>query len=299
MQPKRFDLSIPIFLGLMVLINVAHATSSTKTVTVLAAGDIAQCKSEGAALTAQLIETIPNSVVLAAGDLAYGKGKPEEFEKCYDPTWGKFKSRTLPAPGNHEYLTRDAKGYFDYFGKAAGDRDKGYYSKQVGSWHIIALNSSIDAGPDSPQIKWLKKDLSRNKAQCILAFWHPPRFSSGPHSDYLDMTAAWDTLYKFDASIVITGHDHDYERFAPLDANGKVDFYHGIRSFVVGTGGARLYDIGLRNNASEVWNGSTWGVLKLTLHRSSYDWEFLPVKGGSFHDKGTEGCVPRRISTKY
>lgn len=259
-------------------------------VTLLAAGDIAECGSPGAMLTAKLIEK-QEGTVLAAGDLAYPKGSLANFTKCYEPAWGRFKARTLPAPGNHEYETRGAAGYFAYFGAQAGESGKGYYSVNLEGWHVIALNSSIDTGADSEQATWLRKDLTENKAPCILAFWHHPRYSSGPHGDNKHMAPIWELLAQHHATIVISGHDHSYERFAPLDAAGHVDEQHGIRSFVVGTGGARLYNFSVRPASSEAWNGSTWGILKLNLSPGSYTWEFIPVEGSHFQDSGAGRCA--------
>lgn len=259
-------------------------------VTVLAAGDIAECKSPGAARTAEIIEKIEGTV-LAIGDLAYPKGSYDNFMKCYEPTWGQFKSRTLPVPGNHEYETRGATGYFSYFGTQAGENGKGYYSVDLPGWHIIAINSNLDTSANSAQVEWLRKDLTESKASCTLAFWHHPRYSSGPHGDNKHMVPIWETLAEHHASIVISGHDHSYERLAPLDAKGHVDEQHGIRSFVVGTGGAKLYDFSMRAPYSEAWNGATWGVLKLNLSPGSYTWEFIPAAGGHFQDRGEGHCA--------
>lgn len=258
---------------------------------VLIAGDVAQCNVRGAQLTADLIQKMPEATVLATGDLAYENGSLNDFARCYDPSWGKFKDRTWPAPGNHEYGTPGAAGYFAYFGNRAGAPDKGYYSVDIGRWHIVALNSNIDADADSAQVAWLRKDLAAHRTSCTLSFWHHPRYSSGLHGSYRSMQAAWETLHEHGASIVITGHDHHYERFAPLDAQGKQTTARGIRSFVVGTGGARLYDFGLRGEHSVAWQGSTWGLLKLTLHADSYDWEFLAAQPSTFQDKGSSPCA--------
>ena len=259
---------------------------------VLIAGDVAQCDVPGAQLTAQLIKSLPYPV-LVVGDLAYPRGTPEEFSRCYDPTWGAFKARTYPAPGNHEYHTSGAKGYFDYFGARAGDPSKGYYSFDIGQWHIVSLNSNHELEPGSPQLLWLATDLQRHPQGCVLAYWHHPRFSSGPHGDDVRLQALWALLYQQGVSVVVAGHDHDYERFAPMDENGERDDMRGIRSFVAGTGGAQHYRLGERHALSEVWHGTSWGVLKLTLREHSYAWEFLPVAGGNFHDAGSAQCIPR------
>ena len=259
---------------------------------VLIAGDVAQCDVPGAQLTAQLIKSLPYPV-LVAGDLAYPRGRPEDFARCYGPTWGAFKARTYPAPGNHDYGTPGAKGYFDYFGARAGDPSKGYYSFDIGQWHIVSLNSNRELEPGSPQLLWLAADLQRHPQGCVLAYWHHPRFSSGPHGDDVRLQALWALLYQQGVSVVVAGHDHDYERFAPMDENGERDDMRGIRSFVAGTGGAQHYRLGERHELSEVWHGNSWGVLKLTLREHSYAWEFLPVAGGNFHDAGSAQCVQR------
>lgn len=279
--------------GVFALLLVAASSAcadSPQPVTLLAAGDIAQCGLPGAAKTAALIEAIPGTV-LAVGDLAYPNGTRADFARCYAPAWGKFQSRTLPVPGNHDYQTPGAAAYFEYFGKSAGKPGKGYYSVERGSWHIVALNSNIDASPDSEQVKWLRDDLARNHHACILAFWHHPRFTSGFHGNDNRTATLWETLYEAGASVVIAGHDHDYERFAPLNGQGQRDEKRGMRSFVVGTGGAKLYDFNMRAEVSEAWNARDWGVLKLELEADSYRWEFLPVGEGAFHDSGSARCV--------
>ena len=260
---------------------------------VLIAGDVAQCDVPGAQLTGQLINSLPAAVVLVVGDVAYPSGTPEQFAHCYEPAWGAFKARTYPAPGNHDYRTAGAKGYFDYFGARAGDRNKGYYSFDIGEWHVVSLNSNRELERGSPQMAWLKADLKQHRQACVLAYWHHPRFSSGPHGDNTRVQALWALLYQQGVSVVVTGHDHDYERFTPMNENGEPDAIRGIRSFVAGTGGAQHYSLGQRHPLSEVWHGDSWGVLKLTLGAHSYAWEFLPVGGSDFHDAGSAQCVQR------
>lgn len=260
------------------------------------AGDIASCDDlAGAYATAKLIEKVPGTV-FAAGDLAYPNGSDEDFAKCYQPTWGRFKDRTRPAPGNHEYHSDGASGYNRYFGAAAGDPTKGYYSYDLGAWHILALNSECDqvGGCDaaSPQGNWLVQDLAQHPAGCTLAYFHKPLFSSGgSHGNDPLMKPLWDELYHAGADIVINGHDHNYERFGPQDPDGKLDTVHGIREFVVGSGGKNSHRaLGQTKPNSEIRNGDTFGVLKLTLHAKSYDWEFLPEAGKTFTDSGTGTC---------
>jgi len=260
------------------------------------AGDVASCDDlSGAYATAKLVEKIPGTVFVA-GDLAYPNGSDEDFAKCYDPTWGRFKDRTRPAPGNHEYHSDGASGYNRYFGTAAGDPKREYYSYDLGTWHILALNSECEqvGGCDaaSPQGKWLKEDLAQHPAGCTLAYFHKPLFSSGgAHGNDPLMKPLWDALYHAGADIVINGHDHNYERFAPQDPDGKADVQHGIREFVVGSGGKNSHrPVGPAKPNSEVRNGDTFGVLKLTLHAKSYDWDFVPEEGKTFKDSGSGTC---------
>lgn len=262
----------------------------------IGAADIASCDDlAGAYATAKLIEKIPGTVFVA-GDLAYPHGTDEDFTKCYGPTWGRFRDRTRPAPGNHEYHSDGASGYNRYFGAAAGDPKKGYYSYDLGAWHILALNSECeDVGgcdPTSPQGKWLKEDLAQHPAGCTLAYFHKPLFSSGGyHGDDPRMKPLWDALYRAGTEIIINGHDHDYERFAPQDPDRKADPQHGIREFVVGSGGKNSHrPLGVTKPNSEMRNDNTFGVLKLTLHAKSYDWEFVPEAGKTFSDSGSGNC---------
>ena len=263
------------------------------------AGDIASCKEpEGARATASLIEKIPGTV-FAAGDLAYEKGSPEEFKNCYDPTWGRFKERTRPALGNHEYADPTSKGYFEYWGTQAGQRGKGYYSYDLGIWHIVVLNTNCWArnlggcGNGSPQEGWLKADLAEHPKACILAYGHHPLFSSGlfkKHAVHPELKPLWEDLYAAHADLVLAGHEHSYERFAPQDPEGNRDPEHGIREIVVGTGGRSHDLLGFATPNSEVRNWDTYGVLKLKLSTGKYAWEFLPEEGKSFHDSGEGTC---------
>jgi 3',5'-cyclic AMP phosphodiesterase CpdA len=250
-------------------------------VTVYAVGDIARCaypdpKYSAAAGTAATVAaglaSDPQALVLTLGDNTYPVGAMKEFTDCYDPTWGRFKERTWPSPGNHEYYTRGALPYFRYFGERAG---RGYYSIQIGSWHVISLDSNLAPGPQAVQIDWLRKDLASHPARCTLAFWHHPLYSSGGHGSVPQMREAWDLLYRAGAELVLSGHDHDYERFAPQDADGQLDRERGIRQFVVGTGGAYPTPFLLTVAHSEVRDASRTGVLRLRLRDGGYDWEFI------------------------
>jgi len=256
------------------------------------AGDIAECPKGGAAATAKLLDQI-DGTVFTAGDNAYETGKLAQFLRCYDRTWGRQKARTRPSPGNHDYMAPEAAPYFAYFGENAGPLGLGHYSYNLGAWHIISLNSNIDAGPQSKQVQWLRTDLEANPSTCTLAYWHHPIFSSGFHgSDPPKMKDVWRILYESKADVVVNGHDHDYERFALQNPEGQADPGRGIREFVVGTGGAIQRDFRNIHPNSEVFNTTTWGVLKLTLHSASYDWEFVPVAGKTFRDAGSARCVP-------
>ncbi len=257
------------------------------------AGDIASCKEEGDEQTAALLDKIPGTV-FTLGDNVYPSGSAKQFAKCYEPTWGRHRSRTRPVPGNHDYRTRGAAGYFGYFGGAAGDPTSGNYSYDLGTWHVIVLNSNCGdiggCGPGSRQESWLKADLAAHPAPCTAAMWHHPRYSSGDHGDDTDMRPMWKILYEAGAELVLSGHDHTYERFAPQNAFGRLDPERGIRQFVVGTGGKERYEWEKIDRDSEVRNNETFGVLKLTLRPDAYDWEFVPVAGSTFTDKGSDTC---------
>jgi hypothetical protein len=236
------------------------------------------------------------AVLVGAGDIAkcdmIGGAAAEDFAKCYEPTWGRHKARTRPAPGNHDYNSDKGRHYYEYYGENAGPAGQGYYSYDLGSWHVISLNSVIDIGPLSPQVRWLKEDLAAHPVDCIAAYWHGPLFSSGPHSTDKKLEAFWRVLYDAGADIVMNGHDHLYERFAPQDPYGKADPERGIRQFIVGTGGGGVYKFKRPLPNSEVRDNSTYGVLKLTLGPGRYAWEFVPIAGQTFTDSGTGTCSP-------
>ncbi|HET7441235.1 MAG TPA: metallophosphoesterase [Terriglobales bacterium] len=260
------------------------------------AGDIASCDDlAGAIATAKLLERIPGTI-FADGDLAYPAGTDQQFHDCYGPTWGKFKDRTRPAPGNHEYNSAAASGYTRYWGAVAGDPKKDYYSYDLGTWHIIVLNSECEAvggcGRESPQGQWLRNDLAEHPVLCTLAYFHKPLFSSGKAHGYdPQMKPLWQMLHAGGTDIVVGGHDHHYERFAPQDPNGNPDPKHGVREFVAGTGGKNSHRVmGPAVANSEVRNADTFGVLKFTLHPGSYDWEFVPEEGKTFTDSGSDVC---------
>jgi hypothetical protein len=248
------------------------------------AGDISSCSNNNDEATAKLLDNI-SGTVFTVGDNAYSSGTSTEFANCYNPTWGRHKSRTKPVPGNHEYKTSGASGYFNYFKGIPS-----YYAYDLGSWRIYALNSEIDVSATSAEVKWLKNDLAANPRQCVLAYWHEPRWSSGSeHGSSTKVQALWSTLYNAGVELVINGHDHEYERFAPMNASGSA-VSKGMREFVVGTGGASHYSFGTILSTSQVHNASTYGVLKLTLTSTGYSWKFIPVAGKTFTDSGSSSC---------
>ncbi|MET0727277.1 MAG: DNRLRE domain-containing protein [Acidimicrobiales bacterium] len=257
------------------------------------AGDIADCSRTGDEATATLLDGIPGTV-FTVGDNAYPGGSAAAFANCYQPTWGRHKSRTHPSAGDNDYDTAGAAGYFGYFGAAAGDPSRGYYSYDLGAWHVIHLNSECSevggCRPSSPQGQWLQADLAANPRACIVAMHHEPLFSSkGGDSDLQDF---WNPLYAAGADIVMSGHRHNYERFARQTPTGVADPARGIRQFVVGTGGSGLSTFSSTIAAnSQVRNDRTHGVLKLTLHPTSYDWEFVPIAGQTFTDSGSTSCT--------
>ena len=258
--------------------------TSSGGVVLVGAGDISRCDNNNDELTARLLDTIPGTV-FTAGDNAYSNGTYTEYLNCYDPTWGRHKARTKPVPGNHEYNTSGAAGYFQYFNNIPA-----YYAYDLGSWRIYALNSEIEVSSSSPQITWLQADLAANPRQCVLAYWHKPRWSSGSnHGSNSGMQTLWQVLYNAGAELVINGHDHEYERFAEMNASGAA-VTQGLREIVAGTGGASLYGFGTPLSASQVRNSTTYGVLKLTLRTGGYDWQFIPVAGSTFTDSGSSNC---------
>ena len=251
------------------------------------AGDIAECGLAGADATARLLDEIQGTV-FAAGDNAYYTGSRLEYEQCYGPTWGRHKSRTRPIPGNHDYETPGAEGYFAYFGTGATS-PPGYYSYEVGAWHVVALNSNVPIESGSAQFEWLRADLASHRTLCALAIVHHPLFSSSVNGPTARLRPVWDLLYAEGVEVVVSGHDHVYERFAPLDPSGRPDPSRGIRQFVAGTGGAHLYPMGAPQPGSEAL-ASLWGVLKFTLRAADYQWEFVPVAGQAFRDAGAGVC---------
>ncbi len=258
----------------------------------MGAGDIADCHLDGDSQTAAMVASMPGAV-FTAGDNAYANGSPGQFHDCYDPTWGAFRDRTRPAAGNHDRETKGAAGYLGYFGRAAAPHGVSWYSYELGAWHVIVLDSGCSnvggCGAASPQGRWLTADFRASTATCALAIWHHPRFSSGFHGNDAEVAPFWQALYAAGADVVINGHDHDYERFAPQDPDARPDPAHGIREFVVGTGGADLRTFAVPRANSQLRLAVSHGIIRLDLHRASFDWAFLPTSG-DVTDPGSAAC---------
>jgi hypothetical protein len=291
--------------------GLASAASSDRhaasTIAIAAAGDIACDPTDpsyrggvGSGLfcrqlaTSNLLVSGRYDGVLTLGDNQYESGEHAKFVESYGRSWGRVKAITHPAAGNHDYNTRGAEGYYRYFGSAAGNPARGYYSFDLGAWHLVALNSNCGAvggcGQRSPQARWLRVDLAAHKgATCTLAYWHHPRFSSGYHGSDPAYAAFWRALYAANADVILVGHDHDYERFAPQTPNGVRDVRRGIREFVVGTGGRNLRDFDATAPNSELRYRTTFGILALTLRPTRYSWRFVPAVG-TFTDAGSGSC---------
>jgi acid phosphatase type 7 len=273
------------------------AQASPDGVVLVGAGDISLCSNNGDEATAKLLDSI-DGTVFTAGDNVQVSGRSTEFTNCFDPTWGRHRNRIRPVPGNHDYMTARASGYVGYYGTLGQDllgRAVNYYSYDLGDWHVVALDSNCTetggCGVGSPQESWLRADLSASEKKCTVAYWHHPMFTSGAsHPSATTVRPLFQALYDDGAEIVMSGHNHNYERFAPQNPAGARDDDQGIRQFVIGTGGASHYGFGMIRPNSEVRNNTTFGVLKLTLNENSYDWQFVPVRGSTFTDSGTTTC---------
>jgi acid phosphatase type 7 len=282
------------WLWCLVLASVALSQSAPSSKQLLAVGDIFTCGSPVADITAQMVRDLltPDTRVALLGDIAYERGTDAEFA-CFDAAWGDLKPRLAPVAGNHEYYTPNAAGYYRYFGALAGNPKRGYYSYTMAGWQILVLNSNCQAigGCDakSPQMAWLRQQLAKN-SQCTLAYWHHPRFSSGVHGNSVFMQPMWAALANAKVEVVLSAHDHTYERFARLDAAGKPS-PNGILSFVVGTGGRSLYAFKNPHPHSAIKQNSSLGVLDLRLSGGGYTWRFVAQPGSSFTDSGSGVCV--------
>ena len=265
------------------------------TTVIAGAGDIAD-SGFASTRTAALLDSINPSIVVALGDLAYPNGTAANFADYYEPTWGRHKAKTRPAVGNHEYQTSGATPYYNYFGSAAGPAGQGWYSYDIAGWHMVVLNSNCAAvggcGPGSPQYTWLQNDLASTSATCVGAYWHHPRFASGNYANDATYQPFWELLYAEGAEFVLSGHDHNYQRYARLTATGQVDATNGVRQFIVGTGGRQPFHPVDQPGPStrQAANDNTLGVLKLSLRAGSYDWQFVPEAGKTFADSGTDTC---------
>ncbi|MES2355076.1 MAG: metallophosphoesterase [Pseudomonadota bacterium] len=293
MNQKLFALLLIGFLTGCVKTPVNVASPSSEVI-IYAVGDIAECRDKPAAeapanLTANFLRQTQGTI-LALGDIAYPKGREIDFSSCFQPIWGDLKPRMLPVPGNHEYLTDSAAPYYAYFGTVAGSPGKGYYSTRIGAWRIIALNSNIDTQTGSEQERWLRSELAADKTKCTLAFWHHPLFASSPRGNNPKMQNIWQTLYENGVDVVLNGHEHQYERFAPQTPAGEQDSTRGVRQFIVGTGGAMSNRFAEIKPNSEARATALLGVIELTLREDSYAWKFIPVAGQTFQDSGEGRC---------
>jgi hypothetical protein len=259
------------------------------------AGDIASCGNEYDTRTGEYLAALaPETSIFTTGDNAYDRGTEREFADCYDPVWGPLRDRTYPVPGNHEYATTDAAPYFEYFGDRVGEPGRSWYAFDLNGWRVYALDSNClvaevcAEGAVEAQQEWLRADLAAHPARCIAALWHHPRFSSGRHGGLTAVQPLWEALTTAGADVALVGHDHLYERFVPLDANGSRDVA-GLRQFVVGTGGKELYGFRMRDPRAEARDDATYGVLVLTLWPDRYDWRFVPTDG-TFTDEGSATC---------
>jgi len=262
-------------------------TTTGQTATLAVVGDIGECGSSGVQQAAKIVEGIDGQVALA-GDLAYMTGSMTDFMRCFDPYWGQFRRRWHPTPGNHEYDTSGAAGYFQYFGDAGGAlAGRSYYSFRAGDWLVLMLDSNVPVGAGSAQFQFVRAELQAHRNPCAMAVWHHPLFSSGPNGPNVFMRDVWGLLYENKADLVVNGHDHFYERFDKQDVDGRADL-NGIRQFIAGTGGAKLYDF-QRMTANSQARIKSHGVLKLTLSTSSYAWAFIDATG-AIADSGADTC---------
>ena len=285
--------------------TVRSSTTGGKSYSFLAAGDIANCRqwivslfpiiTVAAGATARLIDRLPTVPILAIGDLAYPSGTHAQYKNCYDKYWGRFKTRTFPVPGNHEYKTPKAAGYFAYWGTQAGPSRTGFYSFDHGNWHILALNSEIDGSESSDQGRWLKSDLENSSSRCALAYFHRPAFSAKRRKGNENAVELFNILYANRVSVVVNGHNHFYERTAPLDPGGRVDRERGIRTFIVGTGGQYLKKKVDAAAFTDVLITGNWGVLRLDLAKDHYHWRFISVGRSAPLDEGSGHCLDRFI----
>jgi acid phosphatase type 7 len=270
-------------IGLLLTLSAASSAAQGQNATLLAAGDIADCSSSGDEATAKLLAG-KSGTIAALGDLVYPGGSLERYRKCYAPSWGRFLNRTRPALGNHDVQDDGGAGYFAYFGARAGKPGAGFYRYALGAWRVIVLNSNCwmkaaGCNAGSPQMRWLEATLKADPRSCTVAYWHHPRYSSGPHGSSQTMKPIFEVLYRAGVDVALTGHDHLYERFAPMDASGNLDSDGGLRQFVVGTGGKSHYAARQVQPHSQVRLEKTDGILELTLEAGGYAWRFVTTAG--------------------
>jgi alkaline phosphatase len=261
----------------------ASGSPAPSPMTMVAVGDIGSCDAQADDAVASLAKELGGTIA-SLGDTVYESGSDQEFSRCFDPAWGPMKSRIHPAVGNHEYETDGAAGYFDYFGRAAGQRGQGWYSYDLGAWHVVVLNSNcgiVACGASSPQVQWLRSDLSQADASCLLAYWHHPRWSSGRHGSQAFVQPFWDALTAAGVDVILNGHDHDYERVA----------VGGVTQFVVGTGGRSLYEFTKQPlPTTQVRSDNAYGALWLELYAGGYGWRFVGLGNTGFQDTGSGHC---------
>jgi hypothetical protein len=254
---------------------------------------VGQHPGDGAIATANLVRTLlPVDDLIVQGDLAYESGTASEYADCYEPTWGAFKAFSHPAPGNHEYQSPGASPYYAYWGARAGPAGRGYYSYDIGAWHVVSLNSEVDIAAGGPQATWLKADLAAHRARCTMAFWHRPRFSSDPlNPSQTSLIPLYTVLYNAGVDVLLQGHAHNYQRWNELTPTGTLQRGRGIRSFVVGTGGANVTPLapGLQPG-QDVAKTDVFGVMQMTLTPTGYSWRFIPAAGYSYTDAGNSSC---------
>ena len=257
------------------------------TAQVVAVGDIGMCSERvTVSRTAAVVDQFAGPLLLV-GDLAYMHGTFQNFQDCFDPSWGRFRNRWYPVPGNHEYETPFAAGYRQYFGDSATPHGATFYSLRIGDWLVLMLDSSLSARVGSEQYEFVRATLRTTRPPCTMAVWHHPLFSSGPNGPNAFMRDMWTLLYDADADVVVSGHDHLYERFGKQDVDGRSDI-RGLRQLIAGTGGAQLYEFQRQEPNSQARHRSH-GVLRLTLLPTSYQWTFVDGSGLTL-DSGADGC---------
>jgi acid phosphatase type 7 len=278
-------------------ISVNGAEQPPEPAILIGAGDISVCGQVGdnqtAALVDRLLVQFPQASIFTAGDNSQTIGELYEYTDCFGPSWGRFKERIHPSPGNHDWYTEHGRYYFEYFGANAGKYGLGYYSYDFGGWHIVSLNSNcddVDCSAESPQAQWLRADLSNNQSNCTLVTWHHPLWSSGLAPIQTAVDTFWKIASDYGVEVIVNGHDHHYERFTPLDRDGNPNPVSGTREFIVGTGGAWLHELGAPLETSEVRDNTANGVIVFVLYPQRYEWYFLPVQPGAFTDSGSSMC---------